>query len=71
MKELLATRFASAIKVRVVCNNLNSHTMGAFYEAFDPVEARALCRRIEFIRTQLLTAVIHTILDQDSREQSK
>ena len=51
MKELLATRFADALKVRVVCDNLNTHTMGAFYKAFDPMEARALCRRIEFIYT--------------------
>ena len=51
MKDLLATRFADAIKVRVVCDNLNTHRMGAFYEAFGPIEARALCRRIEFIYT--------------------
>ena len=37
--------------MRVVCDNLNTHRLGAFYAAFDAVEARALCRRIEFIYT--------------------
>jgi DDE superfamily endonuclease len=32
----------------VVCDNLNTHTMGAFYEAFAPEKARALVRRIAF-----------------------
>ena len=35
-------------KVIVVCDNLNTHTKGAFYEAFEPERARELVRRIEF-----------------------
>ena len=31
--------------------HLNTHTMGAFYEAFDPGTARALVRRIDFRHT--------------------
>ena len=34
MEELLRTRYAEAEKVILVCDNLNTHTMGAFYEAF-------------------------------------
>jgi len=45
---LLRTRYADAAKVILVCDNLNTHTPGAFYEAFPPAEARALVRRIEF-----------------------
>lgn len=45
---LLRTRYAKAEKVILVCDNLNTHTMGAFYEAFTPDEARALVRRLEF-----------------------
>ena len=31
-----------------MCDNLNTHTKGAFYEAFEPQRARGLVRRIEF-----------------------
>ncbi|MDY3560694.1 IS630 family transposase [Gemmata sp. JC673] len=49
--ELLRTRYRDAVKVIVVCDNLNTHTIGAFYEAFDPETARALVRRLEFRHT--------------------
>ena len=48
---LLSTRYASVEKVVLVCDNLNTHTMGAFYEAFDAAEARSLVRRVEFRHT--------------------
>jgi hypothetical protein len=48
MAALLRTRYAAAKKVILVCDNLNTHTMGAFYEAFAPEEARTLVRRLEF-----------------------
>ena len=50
-RELLRTRYASAEKVILVCDNLNTHTMGAFYEAFEPEKARAIVRRLEFRHT--------------------
>ena len=48
MEELLANRYADAEKVILVCDNLNTHTRGAFYEAFEPERARELVKRIEF-----------------------
>ena len=51
MASLLRTRYAKAERVIVVCDNLNTHTMGAFYEAFAAEEARALVRRLEFCYT--------------------
>jgi hypothetical protein len=30
---------------------INTHTLGAFYETFEPAQARALVRRIEFRHT--------------------
>jgi hypothetical protein len=51
MEELLRTRYADAEKVMVVCDNLNTHTWGAFYEAFEAEKARELVRRIEFHHT--------------------
>lgn len=46
--ELLRTRYASADKVVLVCDNLNTHTKGAFYETFTPETARAILDRLEF-----------------------
>ena len=48
MATLLRTRYQSADKVILVCDNLNTHTMGAFYEAFPADQARELVRRLEF-----------------------
>ena len=35
----------------LVCDNLNTHTKGAFYEVFDPERARRLVSRLEFRHT--------------------
>ena len=51
MEQLLATRYASVEKVILVCDNLNTHTKGAFYETFAPEKARSLVRRLEFCHT--------------------
>ena len=48
MERLLTTRYKDASKVILVCDNLNIHTRGAFYEAFPAEKARQLIRRIEF-----------------------
>ena len=51
MARLLEGRYAACGKVIVVCDNLNTHTRGAFYEVFEPERARRLVRRIEFRHT--------------------
>ena len=51
MGRLLEGRYASCPKVTLVCDNLNTHTKGAFYEAFEPERARQLVRRIDFRHT--------------------
>lgn len=51
MARLLEGRYAACERVILVCDNLNTHTRGAFYEAFDPERARRLVRRIEFRHT--------------------
>jgi hypothetical protein len=48
MEALLCARYADAEKVKLVCDNLNTHTRGAFYEAFEASKARELVSRIEF-----------------------
>ena len=35
----------------IVCDNLNTHTKGAFYEAFEPEVAREYVKRIRFCYT--------------------
>jgi hypothetical protein len=51
MARLLDGRYRTCKKVILVCDNLNTHTKGAFYEAFEPKRARSLVRRIEFCYT--------------------
>ena len=51
MASLLEGRYAQCEQVILVCDNLNTHTKGAFYEAFEPERARQLVRRIEFCYT--------------------
>jgi hypothetical protein len=48
MEQLLSTQYASADKIILVCDNLNTHTRGAFYEAFPAEKAREIVKRIEF-----------------------
>jgi hypothetical protein len=48
---LMEGRYADCAKVILVCDNLNTHTKGAFYEAFEPKRARQLVRRLEFRHT--------------------
>lgn len=45
---LLRTRYSHVEKIILVSDNLNTHTKGAFYEAFEPDQARALVKRLEF-----------------------
>ena len=51
MGRLMEGRYADCDKVILVSDNLNTHTKGAFYEAFEPERARAIVRRIEFHHT--------------------
>lgn len=48
---LLDTRYAQCASVTLVLDNLNTHTKGAFYEAFEPEQARAYVKRINFCYT--------------------
>lgn len=48
MKELVDLHFPQADKIRLVVDNLNIHTPAAFYQAFEPAEARRLVSHLEF-----------------------
>lgn len=47
IRELLEVHYPRAPKVRVVMDNLNTHTIASLYEAFEPEKALALARRLE------------------------
>jgi DDE superfamily endonuclease len=49
--QMLDTRYAGCEEVPRVCDNLNTHTKGACYEAFEPARARAYVKRIPFCDT--------------------
>jgi hypothetical protein len=48
VKKLLEVYYPTAEKVRLDCDNLNTHTGGALYEAFPAAEAKKLCDRLDF-----------------------
>ena len=48
MQELVDVHFPKAERIRVVLDNLSTHSVGALYQAFPPDEARRLLRRLEF-----------------------
>ena len=48
MKDLVEIHFPEAEKIRVVLDNLNTHSPAAFYEAFPPEQARQLTKKLEF-----------------------
>ena len=51
VRELLETDYPDARKIILVCDNLNTHTIGAFYAAFPPEEASKLVKRLEIHHT--------------------
>ena len=48
MRWLVYEAYPDAKVVRVVLDNLNTHKLGSLYEAYEPVEARRIARRLEF-----------------------
>lgn len=51
MRELVDVHFPAAETIRVVLDNLSTHTPAALYQAFPAAEARRVLRRIEFHHT--------------------
>ena len=47
IKEMLDERYPDAIKVRLIMDNLNTHSIASLYETFDPKEARRLTERLD------------------------
>ena len=49
--QLLTIDYPDAERVLLVMDNLNTHTLGSLYEAFEPGKARALAERLEIHHT--------------------
>ncbi len=47
MQDLVDVHFPQADTIRVVLDNLNTHTLAALYETFSPAEARRIARKLE------------------------
>ena len=50
-KDLLDVHFRDAAGIRLVLDNLNTHTLSVLYEVFDAPEARRMARKIEIHHT--------------------
>lgn len=72
---LLTVDYPGAGTVVLVMDNLNTHTLGSLYEAFEPAKAHALAQRLEFHHTPKrgswlniaeieLSALTHRCLDR-------
>lgn len=48
MRDLVDTHYPAAERIRVVLDNLSTHTASALYETYEPEEARRILRRLEF-----------------------
>jgi transposase len=48
MRDLVDTHYPTCRLIKVVLDNLSTHTPAALYEAFPPDEARRILRRLEF-----------------------
>jgi transposase len=48
MRDLVDLHYPKARRIRVVMDNLSSHSASALYQSFGPGEARRLLRRLEF-----------------------
>jgi hypothetical protein len=51
VRQLLTADFPHARKVRLVCDNLNTHARASLYAAFGAAEALGLARRLELVFT--------------------
>jgi hypothetical protein len=51
MRDLVDVHYPQATCVRVVQDNLSTHSAGALYETFPPAEARRILRRLQFHNT--------------------
>ena len=62
MKDLVDVHFPEAQVIRVILDNLSTHTPGALYETFAPEEARRILRKLEFHYTPKHASWLNPVL---------
>ena len=67
MRELVDIHYPDAACIRVVQDNLSTHSAGALYEAFAPAEALRILRRLEFHYTPQACQLAQHGRDRDRR----
>ncbi len=58
IKQIADKQYPKAKKITLVMDNFKTHTASAFYEVFEPKEAKRLWNRFEFIYTLNMEAGI-------------
>ena len=53
MRDLVDVHYPKAERIRVVMDNLSTHTQAALYDRFEPAEARRILRRLEIHYTRV------------------
>lgn len=51
IKTLVDEDYPDAVKIVLVCDNLNTHNISSLYESFEPAEARRIWERLELHHT--------------------
>lgn len=51
VRRLLEEDYPDARRIKLVCDNLNTHTIASLYQAFEPEHAHRLARRLELHHT--------------------
>jgi hypothetical protein len=51
IKQIADEMYPAAKQITLVMDNFNTHSIGSFYEAFEPAEAKRLIDRFEFVFT--------------------
>jgi hypothetical protein len=64
MQDLVEIHFPQAEKIRVVLDNLNTHSPAAFSEAFSPQQARHLTKKLEFHYTPEHSSWLNPVLSE-------
>src|SRR5262249_20526902 len=44
-------RYVGAERITLVCDNLNTHSLGSLYQAFEPAEALRIAKKLELVHT--------------------
>jgi hypothetical protein len=60
MRDLADVHYPGADRIRVVLDNLSTHSAGALYQTFPADEARRILRRLESSRRQAGEQTIYT-----------